>query len=215
MYFCPYCMPDFRARVPQAHIRILHASPDTPAVDVYANGKPLVRRLRFKEFTEYLSVPPGRYNIRVYPAGTTQKPIVNTNFEIMDSRIYTVAAIGKMPEVSLMAISDPRRMIPGGKVLLRFSHLSPDAPAVDVALKYGTNLFRNIQYKQTTQYLETAPGMYNFVIKLTGTDKQVLYVPNIHLRPNRMYTIYAVGLASGAPPLQALIALDGGSYIKP
>lgn len=214
MFFCPYCMSDFRERIPQAHVRILHASPDTPAVDVYANGRLLVKRLRFKEFTEYLSIPPGKYNIRVYPTGSTQKPVLSTNFEILDGKIYTIAAIGKFPDVSLMAIADPRRMIPRSKVLIRFSHLSPDAPAVDVGLKNGTNLFSNIQYKQTTQYIEAEPGLYNFVIKLAGTDKQVLLVPNIHLRPNRMYTIYAVGLASGNPSLQALIALDGGTYIK-
>ena len=58
-------------------IRVVHASPDAPAVDVYAEGvsSPLLEDVAYGETTSYLSVDPGTYNILyntvVYVTGST------------------------------------------------------------------------------------------------------------------------------------------------
>ena len=53
-----------------AHVRVLHGSPDAPNVDVYADGGKIVDDLAFGEITDYLAVPGATYAIRVCAAGS-------------------------------------------------------------------------------------------------------------------------------------------------
>ena len=202
-------MPD------NSYVRVLHASPDAPPVDVYANGNIIARNLAYRGFTEYLTVPPGNYNIRVFPAGSTTNPVIDTNVNVPPRSIFTVAAVGRLAEIGLFPVQDPVMPIPPGRVMLRFVHLSPNAPNVDVVLPNGTPLFSNVGYRQITNYIPVNPGTYTIYVRVAGTNQNVLYVPNIRLSSNRFYTVYAVGLAGGNPPLQVLIPLDGNSYIRP
>lgn len=213
MYFNPYNY--YRDEVMKSYIRILHASPKSPPVDIYINDKPVVTNLRYKDFSEYLPVRSGNYNIKVYTAGKTFKPIIDTSFFVPPNEIYTISAIGTRPEdLSLLPIKEPLLESNIGKTYIKFAHLSPNAPNVDLTLPNGNILFKNVGYKENTDYIEVPPGKYAVEARLTGTDTPVLYVPNIHLKPRRFYTIYAVGLVGDNPPLQVLIPLDGNSYIE-
>jgi len=205
---------DYYMRQENSYVRLLHASPNSPAVDVYANGNAIARNLTYRQFTPYLTLPAGRYSIRVFPAGQTANPVLATDIDIAGRSILTAAVVGILPGISLFVNPDPVIPKQPGRVLLRFTHLSPNAPNVDVALQDGTRLFSNVGYRQTGSYVPLRPGVYIFRIFPAGTQQTVLYVPNIRLRPNRFYTIYAIGLAGGTPPLQVLIPLDGNSYIN-
>ena len=196
-----------------SYLRVFHASPDAPAVDVYANGTKLAANLFYSQFTEYVPVPAGRYHVRVFPAGQTMNPVIDTYVDIFPETIITAAAVGRLAEITLLPILDPVIPIPPGAANLRFSHLSPNAPAVDVVLPDGTQLFSNVGYKQVTNYTAVNPGTYSIFVRPAGTGQNVLYVPNITLTGNRFYTIYAIGLVGDIPPLQVVIPLDGNSYL--
>ncbi|SKC48562.1 DUF4397 domain-containing protein [Maledivibacter halophilus] len=213
----PYRMDFFRrAPIPidTTYVRIFHASPDAPPVDVYLNNRPVVSNLEYRSFTEYLPVSPGVYNVKVFPAGATRNPVINTNINVPSNTILTVAAINKLEDIALYAIEDTPMPVPGDKVYLRFGHLSPNAPSVDIRLPNGNNVFRDVEYKEITDYKLLDPGTYTLDVYGAGTDKRVLHVPNINLKPNRFYTVYAIGLVGEKPPLQVVIPLDGNSYIK-
>lgn len=218
-----FCYPDYNPYVfgqfarpthPQSYIRLLHASPGAPAVDIYANGKIIGRNLAYQGFTDYFAVAPGRYNIRVFPAGTMANPVLDTVLDVPPRSINTVAVIGQLPDIGVTVVPEPVMPIPKGKLKIRFAHLSPNAPRVDITLPDGTVLFRDVGYREVTDYIEVNPGTYTLQARPTGTDQVVLYVPNVTLKQDRFYTVYAVGLAGGNPPLQVLIPLDGNSYIK-
>ena len=218
MLICPYISDYknyFRAPDPESYIRILHASPNAPAVDVYVNNVPTFRNISYRGFSQYAQLPGGGlYNIKVFPAGTKVNPVINTNIFIADGKIYTVPVIGELPNISLLPVEDPRIPITPGKASIRFVHLSPDAPNVDITLPNGTKLFSNVGYKEIEKYINVNPGTYTLQARVSGTDKVVLNVPNVRLTPNRFYTVYAVGFASKSPGLQALIPLDGNSYLE-
>ncbi|MGF7059090.1 hypothetical protein HNR33_002770 [Brassicibacter mesophilus] len=208
--YYPY-IPDPQQQV--SYVRVFHASPDAPAVDVLVNNRPVATDLKYKEFTNYLPFYPGRYSIKVFPAGNRTNAVIDTEVNVPPGSIYTLAAVGKLNEISLLPILDPRMPIPSGKVYIRFGHLSPNAPKVDVRLSDGTTLFRNVGFKEVTRYIPVDPGTYTLEVFPAGTNRRVLYVPNVTLKGNRFYTVYAVGLAGGRPPLQVLIPLDGNSYL--
>ena len=197
------------------YIRIFHASPDAPPVDVYLNNNLVVSNLGYRSFTEYLPVPSGVSNVKVFPAGNTQNPVINTNVNIPPNTILTIAAINKLQNISLYPIEDTPMPIPMGKVYVRFGHLSPNAPAVDIRLPDGTNLFEDVEYKEVTNFKLIDPGTYTLNVFAAGTDNRVLHLPNIELKPDRFYSVYAIGLLGERPPLQVVIPLDGNSYIRP
>lgn len=199
----------------KTYIRILHAVPNAPPVDVYANGVPIAKNLSYRGFTEYQKVTPGTYSIEVYPAGRRDTPVLRTTATLPGHSIFTIAAVGELPNISLLPIAEPKTMMPPGMLMVRFSHLSPTAPNVDITLPDGTVIFSDVRFKETTDYIAAQPATYRLQLRVAGTDKVVLDVPNIHLRPDKYYTIYAVGLPNSQPPLQVLIPLDGSSYINP
>ncbi len=212
-YYFPYSMISMRKPL-TSYIRILHASPDAPAVDIYANNSLIAKNLPYKGFTPYLSLPAGTYNIKVFPTGKKTNPVLSKNLNIPGNSIFTVAAINKLADIDLFPIMEPTNSIPPNKTMIRFVHLSPNAPSVDITSPNGNKLFENVSFKEITNYIPVSSGTYILEVRPTGTEDIVLYVPNINLKPNRFYSVYAVGLVDEKPPLQALIPLDGNSYLK-
>lgn len=201
-------------REQKSYARILHASPDAPAVDIYVNNEKTVENLKYKDFTSYLELKPGKYNVKVFPAGKKNNPVINTDLEVKPNMILTIAAVGKLRNISLLPIPEPIIPLPQGTVGLKAVHLSPDAPAVDIVLNDNTKLFEDVSFKQYTHYMPLRPGTYNFKVNVAGTNNTALYVPNQTFQPNRFYSFYIVGLVEGEPGLEALTPLDGNSYLK-
>lgn len=216
MYSFPYYPSSlYMMRQEASFLRVLHAAPGVRAVDVYADGKLIARNLRYKVFTPYLKVSPGQYNIKVYPAGTAANPVINTNITLRSGNIYTVATAGTDGNIELITIPDTKVPVNSQKTNVRFVHLSPDTPAVDITLPDGKVLFPNVSYRGITGYISLDPGRYTIQARRAGTNNVVLTVPNIRLRPGRNISIYAVGLSGGVPKLQVLIPLDGSTYLRP
>lgn len=219
MYYYPYPYPFMvpinamglyrrTTPTPQSFIRLFHASPNAPAVDVYANGNLIAKNIAYKDFTKYLNLPPGEYNIKIYPTGETTNPILNTDLIIPQGTAFNVAVIGEPPNVSLYPIPEPYTAQNFGRPCIRFIHLSPNAPAVDIALSDGRKVFSSVGYKDITDYVCVPPGTYTFQVRLAGTDDVVLTIPDVQLKPDNYYTIYATGLAGGSPSLDAIVVTE-------
>jgi hypothetical protein len=199
---------DLRLDSNSASIRVLHASPKSPNIDVYFNNKRIVENLAYAKVSKYLMITPGNNNIRVYRAGRTDRPLIDINVNISESSKFTVAVIGTFPNISLNPISDPMEAQMTTKSCIRFIHLSPNVPAIDITLSNGTKLFNNIKYKDVTDYITLDPGKYNIQIKESGSNKIILTIPNVDLIKYKCYSIYVAGLLRGTPPLSAITVLD-------
>jgi hypothetical protein len=217
MFYCPKNIfnpyPLQRGLPMTSFLRVLHASPKSPAVDVYINDIQKAKNLAYADFTDYIEVITGNYNVKIYPAGNKTSPVLSKNIFVPPGKIYTVAAIGLLPNIDLLPIPETKITEPNNMAYVKFAHLSPNAPPVDISLPDGTILFKNISYKEFTDYIPVPAGTYTLEAKPTGTKTTVLYVPNIKLKSGRFYTVYAIGLVNGTPGLQALIPLDGSSYL--
>lgn len=212
MFYCPYYNQMtgdyYRVKQMNSYIRVFHASPNAPAVDVYANGNMIVKNLSYKEVSQYLPVPAGTYNIKVYPSGQMKNPVINTTVSIPENSVFNVAAIGTLPDISLYPIPEPIMAEKCGRPCVRFVHLSPNAPAVDIRLADGTKVFNNVSYKGITDYVCVPAGTYTFKVNIAGTENTALTVPNIRLDNNTYYTIYAVGLVGKSPALEAVLLTE-------
>lgn len=74
------------------HVRVLHFSPNAPAVDIIVNGTRVIRDLTFLNSSPYLPLPVGTYTVGVAPAGG--EPIFTTELTVGDGQIATAWANG-------------------------------------------------------------------------------------------------------------------------
>jgi len=190
-----------------ARVRALHASPDAPNVDVLVNDEIAVTNLPYGEVTGYLTLPPGTYNFKVVPTGASEPVVIDADVMLAADTDTTVAATNVLAEIEPLVIADDN-FLDGSRARLKFVHASPNAPAVDIAISGGPVLFADVEFQEVTQYRFGAPGVYDLEVRLAGTDTVVLPLPGVEVTANAVYTVVAVGLVEGTPPLGALALLD-------
>lgn len=210
MFYYPYMVPNlYRVDNVNSFVRVLHASPDAPAVDIYANDNLIMQNFAFGEYSKYLSVPAGNYNIKVYKAGTKDNPVIDTSINIAPQSRLTVAAVGNLNDIRVFPIMESFNTPTMMGSCVRFVHLSPNAPAVDITLQDGTKLFSDVQFEEATNYINLPAAAYNLQVRPAGTNQAVLTIPNLQLAPNYCYTIYAIGTVGSEPKLKTLVITDG------
>jgi LPXTG-motif cell wall-anchored protein len=121
---------------------------------------------------------------------------------------YTVVTIGQLANIEPLVLVDNNSAPEAGKAHVRFVHASPDAPAVDIAVTGGPVLFSNVPFKGVGDYLPVDAGTYDLEARIAGADTVALSVPGVALADGTVYTIFAMGLAGGAPALTAVPSVD-------
>jgi hypothetical protein len=129
------------AQAGTAKVRVVHASPDAPAVDVIVNGNKALTNVPFFAASAYLDLPAGSYDIQVVPAGATSPVVIDAKgVRIEAGKAYTIAATGKLAEIKPTILIDDLSAPAAGKAHVRVIHFSPDAPAVDIKVAGGPTL---------------------------------------------------------------------------
>jgi len=207
---------DFSRQMPgMSYIRLFHAAPNAPAVDVYVDGKLIARRLAYGQFSEYMPLAMGTYSIDAYPSGLKQNPVLSIRLPVADSKMYTLAIIGLLPRIGILPIEDEYEELYAGRLNIRFANLSPNAPSLNLSLKVGLDLFTDIKYTEVSDYRPMLPGLYNFAVRSTMTAANIVFIPNIRLLPSRNLTFYVVGIFGQQPStLEVYIPMDGTTYLR-
>jgi len=182
---------------PPARVMAVHASPDAPAVDLLVDGGVAGTGLAFPNNTAYLSVAAGTRNVKVNVSGTTNT-VIDASLPVTGDANYTVFASDVVANIGAFVLTDDLTAPAAGKAHVRFVHLSPDAPAVDVAVKGGPVLFANKSFKQYTAFTPVAAGTYDLEVRLAGTTTVALPLNDIALQAGKIYTVFAKGLLSGS-----------------
>ena len=192
-----------------ARVRVVHASPDAPAVDVWVNDSiTAFSDAPFKGITQYAELEAGTYNVKVVPAGAMEPVVIEADLDLMADTDYTVVAVGQLAMIEPLVLVDNNSLPAAGKAHVRFVHASPDAPAVDIAVQGGPVLFSNVAFKGVGDYLPVDAATYDLEVRLAGTDTVVLSVPGLALADQTVYTVFAMGLAGGEPALTAVPSAD-------
>ena len=189
-------------------VRVFHAAPQAPNVDVYVNDQMVFSNLAFGDFTRYVYLDEGEYNVSVYLAGQKDRPVINQMVDVPSQQIFTIAATGYLDNLDLLVIPDKVSKSPSQNYSsVRVIHLSPNAPGVDILVD-GDTLFEDISFGEGTDYVDLNPGTYNVNVVL-NTDKSVVLPLKVTLNPDKIYTIYIIG---NPPTLQAVQVVDGNTY---
>jgi len=192
----------------EARLRLAHASPDAPAVDVWLDGEVAFAGLAYGQVTDYALVAAGRHSVKVVPAGAEEPVVIEAQLELEDGADYTASATGLLEDIAPLLLMDDNSLPEAGRAHVRFVHLSPDAPAVDVAVKGGPVLWSAVGFGEVGAYAAVDAGVYDLEVRATGGAAAALEVPGVLVRDGAVYTVFAMGLLAGDPPLAAVLTAD-------
>jgi hypothetical protein len=181
-----------------ADVMVVHASPDGPGVDVLIdNDKQNSAALNYPNNTGYLEVETGTRNIKVNVAGTATS-VINADLTFENNEYYTVFAVDSVADISAIAFEDDLSTPASGKAHVRFVHLSPNAPAVDIAVVgTGAVVFDDVAFKEGTAFTPLDAGTYLLDVRLEGTGTVVLVLPTMTFQAGKIYTVWAKGFVGG------------------
>ncbi len=188
-------------------IRLLHAVPNAPAVDVYANGKLLYKNLAFGQVTDYIDVPVGKYKIQLYKAGNKNNLFITENYEVGMNSVSTVAVTYANNEISFFVLDDTVKDAKSFLSSVRFINLSPDSKLLSLRLPENKVLFDEVSYLETNEYYPLSAGIYNFVL-INSDGSFEKYISNIGLEKGVYITIYIIGLFKGNPRVGYILVKD-------
>lgn len=188
--------------------RFLHAVPDAPNVDLYSYARSISRNIPFGQYIGYVPLVAEPHQISIYPTGTDEHQALTQLITIGTDSITTLAAVGRENNMQFLEISGANQSTDRNQATLRFAHLSPNAPSVDITLPDGTILFGNIGFKQVSPSIPIDPSITELQVRIAGTPNVVLSAPNLQLEPNKAYTLYALGLVGESPELQVLLVRE-------
>ena len=189
-------------------VRVLHASPNAPAVDVLVNDNKVLSNVAFSDISGYLNLPGGSYNVKVRPAGQESPDVINTDISVNGGKKYTVVAAGNLDEIHALVFEDRVNAPRENRARVRVIHLSPDAPAVDVVVNDSKKLVRHLTFMESSNYKKASPGTYDIDVNVSGTDTTALSIPGVNLEGGKAYTVFALGYATGSPALSAKLVVD-------
>lgn len=178
-------------------VLVTHASPDAPGVDVLVDNAIAVTNLTFpNSIPSYATLNSGTRNIKVNVTGTSTTAL-QANLNLAADKNYSVFAVNNVASIEAVVLEDDLTSPASGKAHVRFIHLSPNAPAVDITLTDGTVVFGDYIFKEASAFTPLNAATYNLQVRLAGTSTVVLELPNIALTAGKIYTVFAKGLVGG------------------
>jgi hypothetical protein len=206
--FATSCKED--AAADKSNVLVVHASPNAPGVDLLIDNKVVnSAALTFPKNTGYLSVDAGKRNVKVNAAGTATS-VINADLDFGKDKNYSVFAVDSLSKISAVVLTDDLTAPAAGKAHVRFVHLSPNAPAVDIAVDGAAVVFPNAKFKDATAFTPLAAGSYDLEVRVAGSNIVALDLDPITLEAGKIYTVFARGFltGSGATALGAEIIVN-------
>jgi hypothetical protein len=195
-------------------VRVVHASPDAPEVDILVNDSlRAFTDIEFGDVSDYAEVPANFYNVKVPPAGgMADDAVIDADLNLFYDTDYTVVALDFLEEIKPIVLIDDNSNVPFRRTKLRFVHASPDAPAVDIKIVDGPYLFQNIAFTEVGDYVMFPSGIYSLEVRVAGTDAVALELPGVWFTRGTTYTVFATGLVGGQPSLGVILSEDARNF---
>ncbi|WP_345817528.1 DUF4397 domain-containing protein (plasmid) [Paraburkholderia sp. PREW-6R] len=193
---------------PPAQLRVFHASPDAPNVDVYVDGAKVLANVPYSTLSPYLSLPAGKHHIQVNAAGTATT-VIDVSLTLGSSDAYTAIAAGFLANIEALLAADDTSPAASGQARLRVIHASPDAGPVDILVN-GQVVLSNVAFGTISNYLTVPAGTYTVQVNAAGTSTTAI-TASVTLTSQSNYSAAAIGSlkTAGTHPLALKLLTDG------
>ena len=198
----------------EARVRVVHASPDAPDVDVLLNDAEVLGDVPYLTASDYLAVPAGDQNLKVNVAGTATT-VIDADLSLVDGTDYTVIASGLAEAVEPIVLQDDNSTPAAGNARVRAIHGAPSAPSVDIYitapgadLENTIPLLVSVEFGDVADYVEAPAGDYQVRVTLAGTKTVVIDSGTLTLSSGQVRTAMAVDAVGGGAPFDLLVLED-------
>ncbi len=189
-----------------AQLRVLHASPDAPAVDVLIDGGPVLEGLSFGNASPFTGVDAGHRQIQVNVSGT-DTTVIDTRADLEEDRRYLIVASGLVTDLQplVFPVSDENPV--AGSTLVRVLHAAPSAPRVDVyvvasgqSITQAQPVLSDVPFRAISNYLPVPVGTYDLFVTPTGRKTIAIEAKNVALNEGLIATVAALDASGGGAP---------------
>ena len=195
-----------------ARLQVVHAAPFADSVEgtsvtVTANGVEVVSDFQFGDFTDYVTVPAGSYDIEVTPTGA-DAPAIAATVALENDVDYTALAIGDgvNQPLTLWALVDTVEAPADGNLNIRVVHAAPfgatsEGTEVSVRTAGGAvvNNLVGVPYFAESGFFEVPAGTYD--LKVASNDGLTNLIDPVaaDLPAGAKVTLVAIGDGSNLP----------------
>jgi len=198
----------------EAGVRVVHASPDAPSVDVLVDDAQVLSAVPYLGSSSYLEVPAGTRNVKVNAAGTSTT-VIDADLPLAEGTDYTVIAGGLVSAIAPLVLEDDRSAPSSGNVKVRAVHGAPSAPAVDIYVtapgadvQAETPALTNVPFGVASDYLTVPAGDYQVRVTAAGSKTVVIDSGTLTLAAGQIRTAIAVDTPGGGAPFDLLLLPD-------
>ncbi len=198
----------------QSRVRVVHASPDAPNVDVLLDNSEVLSDVPYLASSAYLETSAGDHNLKVNAAGTSTTAI-DADVTLADGTDYTVIASDLVAQIAPIVLQDDNTAPAAGNARVRAIHGAPSAPAVDIYvtapgadLATATPVLTGVEFGDVADYLEVPAGEYQVRVSPAGTKLVVIDSGPLTLESGQVRTAIAVDAAGGGAPFDLLVLAD-------
>ncbi|WP_028778627.1 DUF4397 domain-containing protein [Shimazuella kribbensis] len=183
----------------RAKVRLLHVAvtQSEQPIDVHIDGK-FVATITYLTPNPSIHLSAGKHKITLYRKRQSNNPILHQEITVRSGNRYLVVAANKSDQstdgIKIIRYEETDQ-VPANKAKIRFIHLSPNAPGLDVMDRQHHISFTDIIYKENTRYVVTEPGRANILVKVTGTDNGIASI-SFDMNAGHAYTLIAAGVAN-------------------
>lgn len=199
---------------PTARLRVVHASPDAPNVDVFVNGSSVLQNVGYKTASSYLKVKAGTDKIEVKPTGSSNA-VISASADLTSKKDYTALAVNFVSSIQPLLLTDDNTPPTSGNVKVRIVHAAPSAPAVDVYvtapgadLLTATPVLTNVPFTGVSSYLSVPAGNYEIRVTVAGTKTVAIDSGSVTLAAGQIRTVVALDANGGGAPFTAIVLAD-------
>lgn len=186
---------------PVAALSVINASPDAPALDFYLDdNKANTQSFGFGGGIDYVGAYTGK-RTATFKTGGAATVYKSDTLTLEANKYYTLYLANTAGHEEFVRLSDTLAKPADQKAGIRLVNLSPDAPAVDLAIKDGAVLVANKSYKGFSPFKPVnAPQKYTLEIRQAGTATVLASITNVTLSNGSLYTVWLQGLAAAGTP---------------
>jgi hypothetical protein len=189
-----------------ATLRVIHASPGAPAMDVLVDGQTLLQGLAYGTASSYATMTPEQHRIQIVPTGqTANAAVVDETIDGAPGQAYLVAVFGLLNDIGGAVYDVDLSEIEPGTARVRLINLSPDAGAIDLLETGGDEWFSDVDLGNASDYRDIAPGTYSADVR-GDDDRSLLTVSELPFDETRVYDVVVLGqIADDSLELQSLV----------
>jgi len=201
----------------RTQLRVIHASPDAPKVNVLLNDEALLTEVNYKEGSGFTNPARGTYDVSVdaiTPSGDVTVIDV-PGVEFLATTQYSILAIGKVANATLapLVIANLRSAVQSGQARAQVVHAAPDAPAVSVYVTApGADLasataLGTFSFGDELGPVEVPAGNYQIRVTLADNPGAVVYDAGTVALANgaNLLLVAVANTTTGSAPISLLV----------